>query len=36
VLEGLQPGDAVVVYSQKELGTDSRIKVVDSLAGAPR
>ncbi|HSQ71226.1 MAG TPA: efflux transporter periplasmic adaptor subunit, partial [Rubrivivax sp.] len=36
VLEGLQAGDPVVVYSGKEVGPDSRIQVVDSLAGAPR
>ena len=36
VLEGLQAGDPVVVYSEKEVGPDSRIQVVDSLAGAPR
>lgn len=33
VLEGLQEGDRVVVYSEKELGARSRITVVDSLAG---
>ncbi|HOY35276.1 MAG TPA: efflux RND transporter periplasmic adaptor subunit [Piscinibacter sp.] len=33
VLEGLQAGSAVVVYSEKELGASSRIKVVESLAG---
>ena len=32
VLEGLQAGSAVVVYSEKELGASSRIKVVESLA----
>ncbi|MBE0547838.1 MAG: efflux transporter periplasmic adaptor subunit, partial [Rubrivivax sp.] len=33
VLEGLQAGDTVVVHSEKELGPDTRIKVVDRLAG---
>ncbi len=33
VLEGLQAGDPVVVYSEKELNVDSRIKVVDAVAG---
>jgi HlyD family secretion protein len=33
VLEGLQAGDAVVVFSQKELSERSRIKVVDELVG---
>jgi len=33
VLEGLQAGDPVVVYSEKELTADSRIKVVDAVAG---
>lgn len=31
VLDGLQPGATVVVYSEKEIGTDSRIKVVPTL-----
>jgi len=35
VLEGLQAGDAVVVYSEKELAAGSRITVVDRLAGSP-
>ena len=34
VLEGLKAGDAVVVYSEKELGAGSRIKIVDQLAGS--
>ena len=34
VLEGLNAGDAVVVYSEKELGAGSRIKVVDRIAGS--
>lgn len=34
VLAGLQSGDRVVVHSEKELAADSRIKVVDALAGA--
>jgi len=33
VLEGLQAGDTVVVHSQQALGPDSRIRIVDSLAG---
>jgi len=33
VLQGLQAGDPVVVYSEKELTADSRIKVVDAVAG---
>jgi HlyD family secretion protein len=33
VLEGLQTGDAVVVFSEKELSERSRIKVVDELIG---
>ncbi|MDP1648952.1 MAG: efflux RND transporter periplasmic adaptor subunit [Rubrivivax sp.] len=33
VLQGLQAGDTVVVHSEKELGPDTRIKVVDRLAG---
>jgi len=31
VLEGLKTGDEVIVYSQKALGSDSRIQVVDAL-----
>jgi HlyD family secretion protein len=31
VLTGLQAGDQVVVYSQKALSADSRVKVVDAL-----
>jgi HlyD family secretion protein len=31
VLQGLQAGDQVVVYSQKALSADSRVKVVDAL-----
>ena len=34
VLQGLQAGDAVVVFSEKELKADSRIKVVDAIAGS--
>ena len=34
VLEGLKAGDEVVVYSEKELTADSRIKVVDTLTGS--
>jgi HlyD family secretion protein len=33
VLDGLQPGDPVVEYSEKELGPDQRVSVVASLPG---
>ncbi len=33
ILQGLKAGDQVVVYSQRELGEHSRIKVVDQLIG---
>jgi len=33
VMEGLQSGDSVVVYSQKALNDDTRIKVVKALVG---
>jgi HlyD family secretion protein len=33
IMEGLKAGDEVVVYSERELAADSRIKVVDGLAG---
>ena len=33
VLEGLQEGDQIVVYSQKQLKANSRIKVVDQISG---
>lgn len=33
IVEGLKAGDEVVVYSERELAADSRIKVVDGLAG---
>ncbi len=33
VLEGLKAGDSVVEFSEKELTADSRIKIVDALAG---
>ncbi len=33
VLDGLHAGDPVVVYSEKELTADSRIKVVEAVAG---
>lgn len=36
ILEGLQAGERVVVYSQKPLKPMSRIKIVDKLIGAPR
>jgi HlyD family secretion protein len=32
ILEGLKAGDSVVVYSQKALTAQTRIKVVDALA----
>ncbi|MBK7421871.1 MAG: efflux RND transporter periplasmic adaptor subunit [Propionivibrio sp.] len=34
VLEGLKAGDEVVVFSEKDLSANSRIKVVDTLAGS--
>ncbi len=34
VLDGLKAGDSVVVYSEKELAADSRIRIVDTLAKA--
>lgn len=34
VLEGLEAGDEVVVYSEKEITASSRIKIVDQLAGS--
>lgn len=34
VLDGLKAGDTVVVYSEKELAANSRIKIVDALAKA--
>jgi HlyD family secretion protein len=34
VLDGLQAGDQVVVYSEKALSEGARFKVVDALAGA--
>jgi HlyD family secretion protein len=36
VLDGLQAGDQVVVYSEKELSESTRFKVVDALAGAAK
>ncbi len=36
VVAGLKAGDMVVVYSARELADDSRIKVVDRLAGTGR
>jgi HlyD family secretion protein len=36
IVEGLKTGDEVVVYSERELADDSRIKVVDSLAGTEK
>jgi HlyD family secretion protein len=34
VLDGLQAGEQVVVYSEKDVGAKSRIEVVSSLPGA--
>lgn len=34
IVDGLKAGDEVVVYSERALQEDSRIKVVDTLAGA--
>jgi len=36
IVEGLKAGDEVVVYSERELADDSRIKVVGSLTGAEK
>jgi HlyD family secretion protein len=36
IIEGLKAGDEVIVYSEREFKDDSRIKVVDSLAGTAR
>jgi HlyD family secretion protein len=36
VVEGVKAGDEVVVYSERALQDDSRIKVVSSLSGNPR
>lgn len=33
VLDGLNAGDQVVAYSEKELAADTRIKIVDAIAG---
>jgi HlyD family secretion protein len=33
VLEGLEAGDEVVVYSEKALTDNSRVKVVETLTG---
>ena len=33
VLEGLAAGDEVVVHSEREITADSRIRVVDAIAG---
>jgi HlyD family secretion protein len=35
ILEGLSGGEHVVAYSQKALTANSRIKVVDRVAGKP-
>ena len=34
VLDGLQPGDSIVVYSQKALAAGARVQVVDALVQA--
>jgi HlyD family secretion protein len=36
VLEGLQLGDEVVVYSEKPLSPQTRFKVVDALINKPQ
>lgn len=36
VLEGLHEGDRIAVYSEKVLGAQSRIRIVDRIPGAPR
>jgi len=36
IVEGLKAGDEVVVYSERDLKDDSRIKVVSSLQGKAR
>jgi len=36
IIEGLKAGDEVVVYSERDLKDDSRIKVVDFLAGTAK
>lgn len=33
IIEGLKSGDEVIVFSERDLNDDSRIKVVDSLVG---
>lgn len=33
IIDGLKAGDEVVIYSERELQADSRIEVVDALAG---
>jgi RND family efflux transporter MFP subunit len=33
ILDGLKAGDRIVVYSQREIGAHSRIKIVDHLQG---
>jgi HlyD family secretion protein len=34
IVDGLKEGDAVIVHSERDLGEDSRIKVVSALAGS--
>jgi HlyD family secretion protein len=36
ILDGLNEGDAIVVFSEKELKAGSRVKVVDDLVAASR
>jgi HlyD family secretion protein len=36
IVEGLNAGDEVVLYSERELADDSRIKVVDAVAGSAK
>ncbi len=33
ILDGVKPGSTIVVHSEKDVGADSRITVVESLAG---
>ena len=35
ILEGLKPGERIVVYSQRALSAHSRIKIVERLPGVP-
>lgn len=33
VLDGVKPGTRIVVHSEKEIGSHSRIQIVDTLTG---